>query len=37
MSEFCCRRVCIAIEKPGALGDVARVGIRITRYAGRPP
>jgi len=31
--EFSCQRVCIAIEKPGALGTVARVGIRITRYA----
>jgi dihydroneopterin aldolase len=33
ISEFACQRVCIAIEKPGALGKVARVGIRITRYA----
>ena len=33
ISEFACRRVCIAIEKPGALGRIARVGIRITRYA----
>lgn len=31
--EFVCQRVCIAIEKPGALGKIARVGIRITRYA----
>ena len=33
ISEFSCRRVCIAIEKPGALGKMARVGIRITRYS----
>lgn len=31
--EFACRRVCIAIEKPGALGRIARVGVRITRFA----
>ena len=33
ISECACQQVCIAIEKPGALGKVARVGIRITRYA----
>ena len=33
ISEFSCRRVCIAIEKPGALSKMARVGIRITRYS----
>jgi dihydroneopterin aldolase len=32
--EFACQRVCISIEKPGALGAVARVGIRITRHTG---
>lgn len=32
ISELYCQRVCIAIEKPGALGEVVRVGIRITRY-----
>ena len=31
--EFACQRVCIAIEKPGALGKIARVGVRITRFA----
>ena len=31
--ECACQRVSIAIEKPGALGPVVRVGIRITRYA----
>ena len=33
ITEFACQRVCIANEKPGALGKIARVGICITRYA----
>jgi len=33
LSEWRCSRVVLGIEKPGALGDVARVGIRITRDA----
>ena len=31
--EWLCSRVVIGIEKPGALGDLARVGIRIMRDA----
>jgi len=31
LSEWQCSRVVLGIEKPGALGDIARVGIRITR------
>jgi dihydroneopterin aldolase len=31
--EWHCSRVGIGIEKPGALGDLARVGIRIVRDA----
>lgn len=33
LAEWQCRRVVVGIEKPGALGDIARVGIRITRLA----
>ena len=33
LREWPCSRVSIAIEKPGALGDLARVGIRIERDA----
>lgn len=33
LAEWQCSRVVIGIEKPGALGDIARVGIRITRDA----
>ena len=33
LSEWRCSRVIIGIEKPGALGDIARVGIRIARDA----
>ena len=33
LSEWHCSRVVIDIEKPGALGDLARVGIRIMRDA----
>lgn len=31
LREWPCRRVVIGIEKPGALGDLARVGVRIVR------
>ena len=31
LTEWHCSRVVIDIEKPGALGDLARVGIRIMR------
>jgi dihydroneopterin aldolase len=31
LQEWPCCRVVIGIEKPGALGDLARVGIRIER------
>lgn len=31
LREWPCNRVVIGIEKPGALGDIARVGIRILR------
>lgn len=33
LMEWHCSRVEIGIEKPGALGDLARVGIRIMRDA----
>lgn len=33
LTEWHCSRVVIGIEKPGALGDLARVGIRIMRGA----
>jgi 7,8-dihydroneopterin aldolase/epimerase/oxygenase len=33
LTEWYCSRVVIGIEKPGALGDLARVGIRIMRDA----
>ena len=33
LTEWHCSRVVIGIEKPGALGDLARVGIRIMRDA----
>lgn len=33
LREWPCCRVVIGIEKPGALGDFARVGVRITRNA----
>ena len=33
LTEWQCNRVMLSIEKPGALGDLARVGIRITRRA----
>ena len=33
LSEWRCSRVVVGIEKPGALGDIARVGIRIARDA----
>lgn len=29
--EWQCKRVVLGIEKPGALGELARVGVRITR------
>lgn len=31
MSAWQCSKVVISIEKPGALGDLARVGVRIQR------
>lgn len=31
LAEWHCNRVTLGIEKPGALGDIARVGIRIAR------
>jgi len=31
LREWPCSRVVIGIEKPGALGDIARVGVRIAR------
>jgi 7,8-dihydroneopterin aldolase/epimerase/oxygenase len=31
LAEWQCSRVVLGIEKPGALGDIARVGIRINR------
>lgn len=31
LREWPCNRVVIGIEKPGALGDLARVGVRIAR------
>lgn len=31
LREWPCSRVVIGIEKPGALGDLARVGVRIVR------
>ncbi|OIQ98074.1 bifunctional dihydroneopterin aldolase/dihydroneopterin triphosphate 2'-epimerase [mine drainage metagenome] len=31
LTEWQCKRVVLGIEKPGALGELARVGIRITR------
>ena len=31
LAEWRCNRVLLGIEKPGALGDIARVGIRISR------
>jgi dihydroneopterin aldolase len=31
LREWPCCRVVIGIEKPGALGDIARVGVRIVR------
>ena len=31
LAEWECSRVVLGIEKPGALGDIARVGIRINR------
>lgn len=31
LREWPCGRVVIGIEKPGALGDLARVGVRIVR------
>ncbi|TAJ80560.1 MAG: dihydroneopterin aldolase [Gallionellaceae bacterium] len=31
LREWPCRRVVMGIEKPGALGDLARVGVRIAR------
>lgn len=33
LTEWYCSRVVLCIEKPGALGDLARVGIRIVRDA----
>ena len=33
LREWHCLRVVIGIEKPGALGDLARVGVRIARSA----
>jgi dihydroneopterin aldolase len=33
IAEWQCSRVVLGIEKPGALGDLARVGIRIARSA----
>ena len=33
LREWPCCRVVIGIEKPGALGDIARVGVRIARSA----
>lgn len=33
LREWPCCRVVIGIEKPGALGDLARVGVRIARSA----
>ena len=33
LTEWHCSRVVISIEKPGALADLARVGIRIMRDA----
>ena len=36
LAEWHCSHVVLGIEKPGALGDIARVGIRITRGI-KPP
>ncbi len=33
LREWPCSRVVIGIEKPGALGDLARVGVQIARSA----
>lgn len=33
LHEWSCSRVVISIEKPGALGDLARVGVRIERLS----
>ena len=33
LTEWQCSRVMLGIEKPGALGDLARVGIRIIRHS----
>ena len=31
IAEWKCSRIVLGIEKPGALGDIARVGIRLNR------
>lgn len=31
LRHWTCRKVAISIEKPGALGDIARVGVSIVR------
>ena len=33
-AEWHCKRIVLEIEKPGALGELARVGVRITRHVG---
>ncbi|NNM69420.1 MAG: dihydroneopterin aldolase [Gallionella sp.] len=33
-AEWHCKRIVLEIEKPGALGDLARVGVRLTRHVG---
>ena len=32
--EWHCKRIVLEIEKPDALGELARVGVRITRHVG---
>lgn len=34
LAEWPCKRIVLEIEKPGALGTVARVGVCFTRHAG---
>lgn len=34
-AQWGCTRIVLEVEKPGAMGDLARVGIRITRHIDR--
>jgi len=34
-AQWNCSRIVLEVEKPGAMGDLARVGIRITRHIDR--